>query len=289
MATFFTRLQAYYDSHTRRFNSLINLGLVLAAIISYCLLLLLFLASESLGIDSLVSPEAPGIKPTVTAALLTAIVSASTLAFLTRAVEHHFWLKLAPGAVGPPLAAAEVQSLAEWTELPVSRLHYIFLGRSWTLKISGLLLLATTVLTPVIVSGISQDDRTQQKIDTLPPDRELFSGWMDESNSAYRAGSARDLPGEVAASVSLSNLSAPAAETVPTRLSMPCREPLRRYYRHVRLLASRQHRRSSRHNKLHRTESHLHQSTATICLGHVDNEGFTGFMAFVEPSWVDVL
>jgi hypothetical protein len=88
---------------------------------------------------------------------------------------------------------------------------YVVSGQSWLLKIGGILLFATAIINPVLLSGISQSQSGTIEIayeEHLIP---MFSGRFDRGNRRYNGGSFRDNPTAIAALASLSNLTPPVA------------------------------------------------------------------------------
>jgi hypothetical protein len=73
------------------------------------------------------------------------------------------------------------------------------------------MLLATAVVSTVPLFGISQVELTIPQISVQPHQRNTWDGWLDVVHSAHNAGNFADIPGVVAAFVTLSNLSAPAS------------------------------------------------------------------------------
>ena len=204
-------LRQFLERNSRWLN--IALSLILVAICVGCnvLLVLLYLAPASYHIESLVYSKPGNIKPAVVVTLITAIFTAATSGLITRSVEHALWFKLTPRAVKKRLTVGESYRLAQWSVSPIARLGYVFDGHFWTLKIGGILLLCLSILTPVLVSGISQHEETTITTSSQPAQSSRYRGYIDTSNARYNGGNFRDIPGEVAALASMSGQSAPAA------------------------------------------------------------------------------
>jgi hypothetical protein len=205
-------LHAFLDRNSRGINIALDLCLFAACLICYALLILLFLTPSIFQLDPLVHPTRSTIKPTVVVALLNALLTAATSALVTRAVEHSFWLKLAPRQVQKRLTIGETYQLAQWSISPLARLWYIFVGRAWALKFGGLFLIGLAAINPVIVSGISQHDSTAVATTLQNSQGYRWIGWLDASNERYNGGEFQDTPTTLAALVSMRNQSAPAAD-----------------------------------------------------------------------------
>ena len=90
--------------------------------------------------------------------LIAAVLAAAMSALITRCFEHSFWLKLVPGNVGSPLTIGVITRLAPWSVSSLTRLTYALNGSSWAIRTSGLVLLAVSIIIPVLLAGISQTD-----------------------------------------------------------------------------------------------------------------------------------
>lgn len=173
--------------------------------------MVIFLSSHSLHIRSLVIVVPGEVKPAVVIALLAALLAASTAALVTRCVEQSLWLKLAPGFSNRKLTVGESHRLAQWSVSPLARLSYLLRGHSWMLRISGIFLVSTAVVSPILISGISQRDTTLITETSQSQNQTAFSGFLDTANILYNGGNFKDVPMMIAAVASMSNLSAPAA------------------------------------------------------------------------------
>lgn len=202
---------AFVDRHVRAVNISLNLVLLTISLLCYVLYLILFLSPQSFRISSLVYPQPGNVKPAVVIGLIAAIFTSSTSALVARAVEESLWIKLDSRPVRRQLTVAETRRLAHWSVSPLSRLLYVVEGSSWALKISGILLIGTSTLNAVIVSGVSQVEQTSRTVSAVAPQAFPFHGWIDQSNRRYNGGVFRDVPGVVAALVVLNNQTAPAA------------------------------------------------------------------------------
>ena len=72
----------------------------------------------------------------------------------------------------------------------MERLLYIFKGDSSTLKIAGPVLLAISIISPVLVSGISLKDVVTSTTTHSPASQEQWAGWTDDANLQYDGGQA---------------------------------------------------------------------------------------------------
>lgn len=202
--------------HTKGYNALVNIALACICIVCYLLLMILFLSPNSFHLSSLVVVQNSKIKPAVVVGLLSTVFSGASSALVTRAVEHHLWLKLAPRKVENHLTVAETHRLAQWSVSPGGRIAYIVTGHSWQLKIGGMLLFGLGVVNPVLLSGISQTDRSSTSTSFAPSTGGNFAGFLDRSNSAYNGGNFRDNLMSVAALAQMSNVTAPASSLCTT-------------------------------------------------------------------------
>lgn len=73
------------------------------------------------------------------------------------------------------------------------------------------MIVATAVVSPVLVSGIFQVPLSDTSVEALSPQGDQWAGWLDVANSAYNGGNFADVPGVTAALAYLGNLSAPAS------------------------------------------------------------------------------
>ena len=202
-------------------NAFFSAGLLAICLACYILLLILFLATDTFKLDSLLSPSTDTIKPTVVVGVLSAVLSGATAAFVTRCVEQSLWLKLSSTRLASSnlLTVGESHHLAQWSVSPLERaLIYPFRGASWVLKIAGLLLLGTFAMNPVLLSGISQRTDLFTNVVQQPNTVDTFAARIDEGNGAHRGGVAKDNPTTVAALAAMAGLSAPVSNV--------CNDPL---------------------------------------------------------------
>lgn len=198
----------------RAVNMFYTTSLALVCLVCYILLLLLFLQPSLYHIPSLVAvgtPSSWSITPAVAVGLITAVLAAATSALVTRCVEHSLWLRLVPRPVRQTLTAGEATRLAMWSVSPLERFIYAVTGASWLLKASGLLLLAVTIVSPVLLAGISQTDRIDVSTADTPHAADYWAPWITQGNYRSFGGSANDLTFNMAAQASNGGFSAPVA------------------------------------------------------------------------------
>jgi hypothetical protein len=199
------------NTSSKAFEVALNVTLICLCLLSYALLILLFVDSQVLHIRSLVIVVPGEIKPAVAISLLAALLTASTSALVTRCVEQSLWLKLNPGYPDRKLTVGESHRLAQWSVSPLARLSYLLYGHSWMLKFGGIFLLSTAAVGPVLVSGVSQREFTHVVRSSETQSRSPFSGFLNTANTLYNGGNYKDVPMMIAAVTSMNNLSAPSA------------------------------------------------------------------------------
>jgi hypothetical protein len=202
-------VKAFVHIHSRLVNFAACVLLSCVILICYLLILILFLKPSALLLDSLLTPAAKGIKPTTAVTLVGAVLAGATSALITYAVEQSLWLKLSPREVKNRLTVGECRNLAQWSVSPLARILYVFSGNHWALKAVGVMVVATAVVGPILVSGISQVPLSGTSVEALSPQGDPWAGWLDVANSAYNGGNFADVPGVTAALAYLGNLSAP--------------------------------------------------------------------------------
>lgn len=199
-------------------NIFFSVGLVAVLILCYALLIILFLAPGAYHLSSLVHVQDPSyITPSVVVGIVSAVLGSSTLAFATRCADHALWLNHlntidANGTTRQPVSVKGTARLAGWTVSALGRLKYVFVGRSYPLKLSGILLFATTVAVgPVLLAGISQTDQVFIQRSTSPNSVDVWTPWVTPSNSRSNGGSNGDTAILSATLASNQNLSLPVA------------------------------------------------------------------------------
>lgn len=68
-----------------------------------------------------------------------------------------------------------------------ARLRYAFQGQSWPMKMSGILLLGTAALNPVLIYSVSPKQHAAVTSVELGPSEERFSGFTSVSSVLYSA------------------------------------------------------------------------------------------------------
>ncbi|KAJ3526223.1 hypothetical protein NM208_g11295 [Fusarium decemcellulare] len=218
------------ESRGRAWQVLLSLLLLVVCIIVYALLIILFVSPKTYGLDSLVHPQKGNLTPAVAVGLLSAVLGGATSALVTRCVEHSLWITFTPkpesGTSSTDLTVAESRRLAQWTSSPLQRLTYLFGGftgaakRSWLLRVAGPLLIATAIVSPVLLAGISQEDDSHVEISTQIAEADQWTPYMDAANVRYRGGSASDNPHISAALFAMRKLEPPSA---PVAIRAECR------------------------------------------------------------------
>ncbi|KAG8411743.1 hypothetical protein J3458_015328 [Metarhizium acridum] len=199
-------------SRRRLLNILFTASLALVILACYTLLIILYVQPKLYRISSLVYVDgSSSIKPSVAVSLITTVLAAATSAFITRCVEHSLWLKLVPRLVGSPLTVRETRSLAQWTVSPLARLAYAVSGGFWLIRMSGLLLLAVYIVSPVLLAGISQTDLVKVSSTTSSHAADYWAPWINRGNYRSRGGSAGDLVFGMAVQASNGNFAPPVA------------------------------------------------------------------------------
>jgi len=134
-------LQRLFGKHSRTINITTSILLGLLCGIVYVLLLVLYF-TQGMWTESLRFVDRDGLPPTTAIPLLGVLLTGATSGLLTRAVEHSVWIRLLGRDPGPSkiLATDEIHQRSQWTVSSFARLLYVFQGRSWLLRISGLLL-----------------------------------------------------------------------------------------------------------------------------------------------------
>jgi hypothetical protein len=179
-------IKRFFSRHSLALNIITNLALALVCLPSYGVLVALYL-TQGLGVQSftLVTQHAEGqysIPPTAVVPVLSVVLVGATSALLTRSVEHDVWIRLQRSANVSerprPLTADESRSRAQWSVSPFARLVYTFTGKSWTLRLSGLLLFGTAVLSPVLLLGIKTGTFRYESTKTPAPSQPIWAGFI---------------------------------------------------------------------------------------------------------------
>ncbi|KAL1887237.1 hypothetical protein Cpir12675_006635, partial [Ceratocystis pirilliformis] len=184
----------------------------------------------SIHIDSLTNPDKTSIKPTVAVSLISVVLKAATAALITRCVEHSLWIGLSkdPNREGldAALTVGEMRRLAQWAVSSLGQFLYVIGGfqgpdkRSLLLRIAGPLLLATAVVGPVLISGISENMVLSVTTESVARTADPWLARMDSGNRRSRGGNSFDNPTESAdrnAMMDLNPIPAPVCEGLDDR------------------------------------------------------------------------
>jgi hypothetical protein len=174
----------------RTANMATSIFQVVLCILSYAALVVLFL-TQGMHIRSLTHVGEGSIPPAAVISVLAIILVGSTSVLVTRAVEHGLWATILRRNLDTeddnPLTDDEVRRRAQWSVSPLARLIYIFRGRSWSMKLSGILLLGTAALNPVLLYSVSPKQFSTSTTIEVGPSDLPFSGFTSASNAMYGA------------------------------------------------------------------------------------------------------
>lgn len=187
------RLYRRYAANDRLIKALVSILLILAIIIAYLFLIALYLRPEILGSDVFIYPPSTQqrdanrygtLTPAVVVAIVAVVIAGSTVTLVTRCVEESMWRSLAPkttSRAGEALTVVETRHLAQWSVSTSARLVYLFVGGSNLLRLAGFCLLFCSLISPVLLAGISQEDRlistTYEYISKMTFDDMQYKGW----------------------------------------------------------------------------------------------------------------
>lgn len=174
-------IKHFYARHSLAINIAINVLLAGLCIVSYAVLITLYL-TQGLGLRSLRYRDEGILPPTVAVPLLGVLLTGATSALLTRSVEHSLWTNLVYGTPGSNHLAKftdeESYQRAQWSVSPFVRLLYSITGKSWLLRISGVLLFGTALLNPILLYGISSVLTPEVTTETIAPSDHEFAGFI---------------------------------------------------------------------------------------------------------------
>lgn len=174
-------MERFFRRHSQAINITVNVLLVVLCGISYALLLALYL-TQGMGTESLIFVDKGSLPPTTAVPLLGVLLTGATSALLTRSIEHSVWIRLLGGE--PDLLPTksftldEIHQRSQWSVSPFARLLYVFKGRSWLLRISGLLLFATAILNPILLYGVRPEIFHAETTATIAQSDSYFSGFI---------------------------------------------------------------------------------------------------------------
>ena len=176
-------MEHFFRQHSQAINITVNVLLVVLCCISYALLLALYL-TQGMGTESLMFVDRSSLPPTTAVPLLGVLLTGASSALLTRSVEHSVWIRLLGGEPDSlptkSFTTDEIHQRSQWSVSPLARLLYVFKGRSWPLRISGLLLLATAILNPVLLYGVRPKIVQHETTTTIPQFDSYFSGFIPD-------------------------------------------------------------------------------------------------------------
>jgi hypothetical protein len=176
----------FFKRHSVAVNATTNIVLLLLCAISYVVLIVLFF-TQGMEVGSSTYVGKGILPPTTAIPLLGVLLTGATSALLTRSVEHNLWTNLIRGRPESRFYKEfdrnEPYQRAQWTISPFSRLLYVFSGRSWLLRVSGVLLFGTALLNPILLHGVNHGSTIRP--DNKSMDRSLpnFTGFTNTSNN----------------------------------------------------------------------------------------------------------
>ena len=201
----------------RSFDAVLSVSQLLICIVCYAMLILLYCRPESYHIKTLLLADSEhwwDIKPTVAVPFFTTILLAVTSSLITRSVENSLWAKLSPHRTGRHLTVGETRHLAEWIVSPWGRLKYSLTGASFLLRISGLVLFASSIVSSILGFGIGTKTSRQITTQHFSAGPNISDGFYDLSLQNLNSG--RDNLHVAAALASMTNLSVPASSLCPS-------------------------------------------------------------------------
>jgi hypothetical protein len=177
---------SFFKRHSVAVNAATNILLILLCTISYVVLLVLYF-TQGMEVESFKHVGKGILPPTTAIPLLGVLLTGATSALLTRSVEHNLWTNLFRGNPGSSfygeLAQNEPYQRAQWTISPFSRLLYVFGGRSWLLRVSGVLLFGTALLNPILLYGVRPRSTTNLDVKSIDRSAPKFKGFTSNGNS----------------------------------------------------------------------------------------------------------
>jgi hypothetical protein len=176
---------SFFKRHSVTVNAATNIFLILLCVTSYVVLLVLYF-TQGMGVESFQHVGKGNLAPTTVIPLFGVLLTGATSASLTRCVEHNLWSNLFRGNPGSRfydgLAQDEPYQRAQWTISPFSRLLYVFSGRSWLLRVSGVLLFGTALLNPILLYGVSPGSTTNSDVKSIDRSAPKFQGFTSNRN-----------------------------------------------------------------------------------------------------------
>lgn len=175
------KMEHFFRQHSQAINVTVNVLLVALCGIIYGLLLVLYL-TQGMETESLMFVGRGSLPPTTAVPLLGVLLTGATSALLTRSVEHSVWIRLLGGQLDllptKSFTTDEIHQRSQWSVSPFARLLYVFKGRSWLLRISGLLLFANAILNPILLYGVRPEVFHTEATTTIAQSDSYFSGFI---------------------------------------------------------------------------------------------------------------
>ncbi|KAK5651988.1 hypothetical protein OQA88_10891 [Cercophora sp. LCS_1] len=173
-----------FNFQGRPFQTLLSIALLVACLLCYTLLFILYLAPHLYRVESFVHPDIDIIRPAAVVGLLAAILAALNVPFgFNSHIPHRLSLPDQEPSKRSPL-----------------------------LRPTGPLLVAATLAVgPVLLAGISQSTIQTTTVTSVPLTVDQWEPRFDASNRRYRGGQAADTPTTIAALAAMRNFTAPVA------------------------------------------------------------------------------
>jgi hypothetical protein len=176
----------FFKRHSVAVNATTNIVLILLCAISYVLLLVLYF-KQGMEVESFTYVGKGILPPTTAIPLLGVLLTGATSALLTRSVEHNLWTNLIRGRPESRFYKEfdrnEPYQRAQWTISPFSRLLYVFSGRSWLLRVSGMLLFGTALLNPILLYGVRPGSTIHPDQKSIGRSVSRFRGFIESDHS----------------------------------------------------------------------------------------------------------
>lgn len=173
-------MERFFRRNSRAINITINIVLIILCSISYILLLSLYF-TQGMRTESFMLVSRGSLPPTTAVPLLGVLLTGATSALLTRSVEHSVWIRLLCRETDllstKRFRTDEFHQRAQWSVSPFARILYVFKGRSWLLRISGLLLFGTAILNPILLYGVRPETIVRETNTTIARSEPAFSGF----------------------------------------------------------------------------------------------------------------